>query len=490
MRMRKNKKLYVFALLGCLLFTGCQKEPEADTASMSSELDNEISETVFWWGAEEYFHLLEGEWIAVEYAGLIRDSHFDEATEEGYQEKMQEYTDEVIEKYLGSEYCIEIDNLEYFGPCTDLCFIMEDDDELFNITRFIPGEFITITPPYIGLSVQLTDKDESYQFIIDADGTVLIEIEYHFFRLEKKSDREDTEEADSLVQDTEHEEKSNLDGWIGEYTFSEYYEHGDLAPQFWGYDIDIYKENGQYYADVAVDGHMIGFHAKAQVYGDEEWISLVLMEYKPDHVMGLSEMENNVILSLRKEEENLYTYWGILTPLWEAEGGVSESGGSYLQRTEESDSTEENETADDMAQNMSGEDVTDIADLSGWVGEYAYSEGSGKGEMDYDLIIYEENGQYYGDVVMNGNDNTIDVKVRVYGDEEWISLVLAGYNPGHVSGLEGMENSVLFSLRKQGKDIYTYWGEEDVVINLIEGDTVHYDTVYYKSNQYFEKAEN
>ncbi|MBD5479468.1 MAG: hypothetical protein HDR14_09280 [Lachnospiraceae bacterium] len=35
------------------------------------------------------------------------------------------------------------------------------------------------------------DKEEWYQFIIDADGTVLIEIENHFFRLERKQRRMD-----------------------------------------------------------------------------------------------------------------------------------------------------------------------------------------------------------------------------------------------------------------------------------------------------------
>lgn len=155
-----------------------QKIPMADVVRANREQDKEC--------AEAYFYLLEGEWVAAEYAGTIRDLHFEEAGEEAYQEELQEYTDEVIEKYLGSEYRVEMDNLLYFGPYTELSFILEDDDTLFNVTRFIAGEFITITPPYIGLSAHLADKEEWYRFIIDADGTILIEIEYRFFRLEKK----------------------------------------------------------------------------------------------------------------------------------------------------------------------------------------------------------------------------------------------------------------------------------------------------------------
>ena len=141
---------------------------------------------IFYWGTEEYFNLLEGEWVAMEYAGTIYESGFDEAYEEWYQEEMQEYTNEIIEKYLGSEYRIEINNLVYFTPYDDFDLILEDYEELFFVTRFIPGEFVTITPPFIGLSARLADKNESYGFIIDADGTVLIEIEYCFFRLERR----------------------------------------------------------------------------------------------------------------------------------------------------------------------------------------------------------------------------------------------------------------------------------------------------------------
>lgn len=163
------------------------REISATEENTGNSTEKEFSDDIFYWGAEEYFYLLEGEWVATEYAGSIRDSHFDEAGEEEYQEEVQDHTNEIIETYLGSEYYIEISNLEYFGPYVDLTMLMEDDQELLKITRFIPGEFVTLTSPYIGLSVQLTDKPERYQFIIDAEGIVLIEIEHRFFRLEKKS---------------------------------------------------------------------------------------------------------------------------------------------------------------------------------------------------------------------------------------------------------------------------------------------------------------
>lgn len=199
---RKTKNIYIVFIL--LVFvgniSGCGKSDNVSQAN-TNKLDREISviesddenstekeftNDIFYWESEKYFYLIAGEWIAEEYAGSIRDNHFDEAKEEWYQEEMQEYTDGVIEKYLGSEWCIEINNLEYLGPYVDLKFIMEDNSELFNIARLNPEENITINPPYIGLSAQLKGKDERYRFIIDTDGTVLIEIEHCFFKLEKK----------------------------------------------------------------------------------------------------------------------------------------------------------------------------------------------------------------------------------------------------------------------------------------------------------------
>lgn len=50
-----------------------------------------------------------------------------------------------------------------------------------------------------------------------------------------------------------------------------------------------------------------------------------------------------------------------------------------------------------------------------------------------------------------------------------------------------MENVVLLSLRKQGDDIYTYWGGRDVT-ELLNDNGYGY-LVYYDSVQFFEKIE-
>ena len=270
--------------------------------------------------------------------------------------------------------------------------------------------------------------------------------------------------ADGLIQNTENEAKNDLDNWIGRYTFEEAYSEEGYASMFMDYDINIYKENDQYYADVVVNGQMTGIDLKARLYGDDEWISLVIEEYNPEHVMGLSEMENTVLLSLERQGDDIYTYWGVLYPLAED----SPSSGIYFEKA-----TEEEAVQLGTSKERSG--------LEDWIGEYAFSE-----EMkDYDITIYEEGGQYNADLRISGGDIGIDVKAELYGNDEWISLVLAGYDPEPESGLENMKNGVLLSLRKQGDDIYTYWGGQNVTEWLNDNG---YDCFeYYDSLHFFEK---
>ena len=286
-----------------------------------------------------------------------------------------------------------------------------------------------------------------------------------------KTSESNSEETDSLMQNTENEVKDNLDNWIGRYTFEEVYNEEGYAPMFMDYDIDIYKKNNQYYADVVVNGHMTGINLKAKLYGNDEWISLVIEEYNPEHVTGLSEMENTVLLSLRRQGEDIYTYWGVMESLL-LKNRVS---GIYLEKV----------TEEAIQMESAGERNR----LEDWIGSYTFSEEFSEETEElrnYDIRIYEENGQYYADLRISGRDIGIDVKAQIYGNNEWVSLVLAGYNPGHESGLEEMENGVLLSLRKQGEDIYTYWGGRDVT-KLLNDDDYGY-LVYYDTVQFFEKV--
>lgn len=335
-----------------------------------------------------------------------------------------------------------------FGVCVtilNLCFMLGGCKDATNLNE------ITETPSE--LQTEYTEEKQ--------------ETENKELDLQLESD----EKEESLAQNAENEAKANLDNWIGKYTFDEVISEEGNAPMFMDYDIDIYKESDQYYANVEINGQLTGINLKAKIYGNEEWISLVIAEYNPEHVTGLSNAENSVLLSLRRQGEDIYTYWGVMEPLYE-KNLVS---GKYLEKE-----TEQEVIQTDNAGEMDG--------LENWVGRYIFSEKLGKeaeNQRKYDIKIYEEDEQYYADLRIKGQDTGIDVKTQIYGNEEWISLVLMEYNPGHEAGLEDMKNSVLLSLRQEGEDIYTYWGGRNVT-EALKDDYL----TYYDSNSFFKKGNN
>ena len=120
----------------------------------------------------------------------------------------------------------------------------------------------------------------------------------------------------------------DLKGWVGTYSFAECYSKPDHAPLFMDYKITIYQEEEKYFADIKITGQTTQTSIKAEGYGDDEWISLVFQQYLPDHVMGGINDTSSVLLSFRKEESDVYTYWGEIKPmLYENE----DSGEIYFQ---------------------------------------------------------------------------------------------------------------------------------------------------------------
>jgi len=107
----------------------------------------------------------------------------------------------------------------------------------------------------------------------------------------------------------------DLSTWVGEYTFGEDYFEPDSAPLIMDYKVTIYSQKDDYFANIEIMGQTTAVSVKAKLYGDEEWISLIFLEYLPNHVIGLSSKDNSVLLSFRKEESDIYTYWGEIEPM-------------------------------------------------------------------------------------------------------------------------------------------------------------------------------
>lgn len=107
----------------------------------------------------------------------------------------------------------------------------------------------------------------------------------------------------------------NMESWIGEYSFSEAFSEEGSAPLVMQYNIIIYKEGNQLYADVQRVGQTIMFCAKAEVVGDDKWVSLIFLDYLPENMLTHESYKNSVLISFKKDEGNIYTYWGKIQPM-------------------------------------------------------------------------------------------------------------------------------------------------------------------------------
>lgn len=126
---------------------------------------------------------------------------------------------------------------------------------------------------------------------------------------------------------------SDLTMWIGEYTYSESLNESEYSLMFMNYYIEIYQsDNNYYYADIEIDGQTTLARIQAIVYGGKNWASLVFSEYLPSHISGgITDEENGVLISFKKEGNDIFTYWGAISPmLYENQ----ESGKIYFSKIE------------------------------------------------------------------------------------------------------------------------------------------------------------
>ena len=109
-----------------------------------------------------------------------------------------------------------------------------------------------------------------------------------------------------------------LKGWVGAYLFEE------VSPQdpdmmtatAMEHKIEIYEENGEYFATINIDGFQTMENVKAKVSGDQKSIDLIFDEYLPDSIeyeYGRYE-QGDILLSLERGDSKLITHWGEMTP--------------------------------------------------------------------------------------------------------------------------------------------------------------------------------
>ncbi|KNY25863.1 DUF5991 domain-containing protein [Pseudobacteroides cellulosolvens] len=129
-----------------------------------------------------------------------------------------------------------------------------------------------------------------------------------------------------LINVTPIAEKSDdslLETWVGNYSFSEF-----VPPdQNMFYGISIYKEEGNYYADISIDGFQTIERLRAKVDGDKNSIKLRFDKYLPDNRFQPYEV-GDILLSFEKSGSDLNTLWGKIEPI---DKNDKKSGSPYFE---------------------------------------------------------------------------------------------------------------------------------------------------------------
>lgn len=103
---------------------------------------------------------------------------------------------------------------------------------------------------------------------------------------------------------------SSLESWVGGYTFSEFVPPDENKL----YTVSIYKENGNYYANISIDGFQTIERLRAKVNGDANYINLVFDKYLPDNLFGSYNVGDGLV-TFKKTNTDINTYWGKITPI-------------------------------------------------------------------------------------------------------------------------------------------------------------------------------
>ena len=106
-----------------------------------------------------------------------------------------------------------------------------------------------------------------------------------------------------------------LSAWVGKYTFGEEFFEPDFAPMIMDYKVTIYNQKDDYFANIEIVGQTTEVSVKAKLHGDSERISLIFIEFLPNHVIGLSCSDDSILLSFERNATSIYTYWGEIEPM-------------------------------------------------------------------------------------------------------------------------------------------------------------------------------
>lgn len=82
----------------------------------------------------------------------------------------------------------------------------------------------------------------------------------------------------------------------------------------WHYDINIYEQDGAYFAEYSVQGHLTDIRLKCEITGTADEIQLVFLDYLPDHSLTTYE-RGDVLLRLIRDGDGVLTDWETAEPM-------------------------------------------------------------------------------------------------------------------------------------------------------------------------------
>ncbi len=111
--------------------------------------------------------------------------------------------------------------------------------------------------------------------------------------------------------------KSDLSSWLGNYFYFEAVPHNTNEGFYMcvGFEMEIYEQEGTYYANISGDGRMLCSRTLARIEGDENSIDILFVETLPgDTAYGSYERfdKDECLFSLSHKEDIIQTSWGAL----------------------------------------------------------------------------------------------------------------------------------------------------------------------------------
>ena len=246
----------------------------------------------------------------------------------------------------------------------------------------------------------------------------------------------------------------NLGCWIGQYEFNEC---TNVARILILYDINIYKEDENYFADIYIDGFKITQRLTAKVNGDENAIDLAFEKYLPDNISTPYE-EGDLLLKLSKEGENILTEWGKIKAIDEYS---QDSNKIYFTKLQDDEAELFNPSINQHELASSQEE------LSSWIYQYVFDEAVPTHyAWAYDINIYKRNNKYYAFINVDGFQTSKKIIAKVEGNKDSIDFVFERYSLNNVVVCEPFKKGdILLSFTKKGSYIYTKWGEISAMVS-------------------------